>query len=87
MKGKITDDMAITLTVLYSCDQCGLKDQLVQVPERAEKDNVGAWFENTVIPCLSRDHQAHSPNCHPRTLQDIKIPIAENGGIGKPVGH
>jgi hypothetical protein len=73
-----------TLDVWYSCSGCGLVDTVVNVPCRVDGDDVGQWMKDVGV-FLSEDHAQKSPNCHPKTLQDVKIPITGAPFIGAPV--
>lgn len=72
----------MTITVLYSCPECGLDRVPVQVPARDE-ENVIVWMEQTGEH-LSLDHARRSPNCHPAQLKDIMIPIVGAEKVGGP---
>ncbi len=73
----------MTIRCLYSCEGCGLKDQGVDVPARVGDEDVVAWMERTVL-LLSNDHRRRSFGCHPKTLQEVKIPIVGADRIGGP---
>jgi hypothetical protein len=72
----------VTIRCLYSCDGCGLSRVSCDVPARSEED-VLAWMEQT-IRVLSRDHARRSPTCHPRSLQEVMIPIEGAEKVGGP---
>jgi len=63
-----------TIGVLYSCEQCGILNQEVQVPARDAEDVI-QWMEKVCIIALCADHESRSPRCHPETLTHIKIPM------------
>ena len=63
----------LNIEVLYSCPACVLKDAVVTVPARVAED-VCDWMEQT-IRLTGADHAARSPDCHPDTLHDLKIPM------------
>lgn len=73
--------MTSTITVLYSCALCSLTDIPVQVPARADGEDVVAWMEECGRH-LSADHHARSPRCRPKTLTSVKIPIDGTDKIG-----
>lgn len=68
------------ITVMFSCDGCGLKDHKIQVPARetAEEDvriwmaKLGGW--------IGEEHQRLSPNCKSMTMKDLKIPLKHTDG-------
>lgn len=61
--------------ILYSCQECGIKDAEVQVRFRESEEDVLAWMKQVVEPALGADHFVHSPDCHPESLQNVKIPV------------
>lgn len=71
--------MAITpqIKILYSCDLCGIKDAVVLVDQRADDEQLIHWM-NEVTVALGDNHQHRSPNCHPKTLTEVKIPLSTN---------
>jgi len=71
----------ITIPVRYSCVECGLKDVRCDVPARGS-ESVETWLIKTTH-LLCDDHDRRSPNCCPKFLTDILIPIA---GADKPGG-
>lgn len=72
--------MRLTIHCRYSCAGCGLADIGVDVPERGD-ESVAVWMNDT-IRLLSRDHARRSPRCHPKSLQEVKIPITGASRIG-----
>jgi hypothetical protein len=72
--------MNLTISVLYSCDLCGLVDIPVSVPAR-ENEDVIQWME-TMGVLLSNDHQKRSPHCHPKTLSQVKVPMTGTDKVG-----
>jgi len=73
----------VTIRCFYSCDGCGLKDQGVDVPARVGDDDVVVWMEQTVR-LLVQDHKRRRVGCHPKSLQEIRIPMAGADRIGGP---
>ena len=74
---------ALTITVTYSCRECGLDNVSCPVPVR-ESEDVLAWT-TALGALLSRDHDRRSPHCHPKTLATVCIPIDGAEKIGGPV--
>lgn len=73
----------LTITVKYSCLQCGLYRAECAVPARGDED-VLEWMNQTII-FLAQDHAARSPSCHPASLHDVRIPFPESADrIGGP---
>ena len=73
----------MTIRVLYSCEGCGLKEVGVDVPARLGDEDVVAWMERT-IRLAGNDHRRRSLGCHPKSLQDLKIPITGADRVGGP---
>lgn len=73
----------MTITVLYSCPECGLERVPVEVPARGE-EGVITWMDNMVITHLGSDHARRSPDCHPERLRDIMIPLTGTEKVGGP---
>lgn len=66
-----------TLTVLYSCAECGLTNQAVVVPARLDgSSNVAVWMRNTGNMAHA-DHKMRSPACKTRTLDKLALPMPE----------
>jgi hypothetical protein len=73
------------ITVLYSCDLCGLVDAPVQLPYRESSEDVVEWVHKVGAIC-AQDHMRRSPERKPETLQNIKIPMpAGTEWVGGPV--
>jgi hypothetical protein len=71
------------ITIYYSCPDCGLDNVPVEVAERTTEDVI-QWFEGILTPALMGDHYGRSPDCHPASLKEIKIPITGADKIGGP---
>lgn len=63
----------MTITVKYSCHDCGLVKAECVVPARQDEDVV-VWMEHT-IRLAAQDHARRSPRCHPKQLHDLMIPM------------
>jgi hypothetical protein len=72
------------ITIQYSCFLCGLKDVPVEVKERSQDQDLMDWMNDVGI-LLSGDHNVKSPNCRPKQLSNIKIPISGRDKVGGPV--
>ena len=62
--------------VMYTCHECGTKDRLIEVRERAETEDVVPWIESCQA-YVTKDHEYHSPRCK-STKVDLKIPLAKD---------
>lgn len=71
--------MAITpqIKVLYSCNLCGIKDASVMVDQREDDEPLIMWM-NKMTQALCQHHDHRSPQCHPKKLSEVKIPISSN---------
>jgi hypothetical protein len=63
------------LTVLFSCDQCGLVDEKVLVPERLEREDVVHWVREVVGKAVREAHLKKSLLCEAVGFQNLKIPV------------
>jgi len=80
-------DWIQTITVRYSCRDCGLIDVQVPVAVRGAED-VGQWMDGVLLPALANDHRTRSPRCSPRTLANVKIPMPEGvSRVGDAPSH
>lgn len=59
----------------YSCDLCDLNRVIVTVPARLD-ESVTEWMDATIVR-ICADHTARSPNCHPKTLKELLIPVED----------
>lgn len=73
--------MNLTITCMYTCNACGVKDLPVEVPAREEEDVV-KWVE-AAAALMGADHGEHSPDCPSRTI-DLKIPVTGADKVGGP---
>jgi len=73
--------MSGPLQVLYTCEPCGLKDVRVTVRHRKQGEDIRTWMEE-VSRRVGNDHASRSPNCHPKTLSNLKIPLEGDGSSG-----
>jgi len=62
-----------TLTVLYSCDVCGLRRVALIADERAVGEDIIAWMDRTVAE-VQRDHLTRTPGCPASKLSELMIP-------------
>jgi hypothetical protein len=75
----------VEITVKYSCHLCGLRGIEVRVPAR-EVEDVRDWMDAT-IHLVCADHRRRSPQCHPKELYDLMIPMTGADRIGGPPTH
>jgi len=72
--------------ILYSCSLCGINKREVKVRFRSPNEDVIEWMKGVVEPSLGEDHAAHSPDCHPESLQNVMIPVPPGTQeVGGPV--
>lgn len=76
-----------TLSILYSCPLCRLRDATVEVRLRRPDEDVVAWMKEVVEPGLVRDHRSRSPSCTAPSARDVKIPLTGRQYIGGPAEH
>lgn len=76
--------MSDTITVKYSCSECGLHRVECAVEERGPEQTVVEWMDK-VTWALSRDHDRLSPGCHPQQLSELMIPMTGRKSVGGPV--
>ncbi len=62
------------ITLLYSCQACGLVDRPIQVPARTTED-VCDWVGTICAQAIGDDHHTVSPACQSRTMTNLKIPV------------
>lgn len=74
-------DASRHLTVLYTCDSCGVSDRGVSVAAREADEDVVAWVGQVAV-LVGRDHARVSPDCHVETLTNLKIPVSGADHIG-----
>jgi hypothetical protein len=63
----------VTITVLYSCGECGIERQPVPIEERGPREDIKAWMDK-VTAGLATDHQLRSMGCRSTTLREVMIP-------------
>lgn len=73
----------LTITVMYSCTQCGLEDRKLAVPARREDMDLMRWMKGLQF-YISRDHETVSPTCTSRVMRQLKIPIQNADRVGGP---
>lgn len=71
------------LTIKYTCDDCGLKDREVIVPEREHGQNIVDYVQDFIGQCVKEDHSRVSPNCLATKITQLKIPIDPKTIIGQ----
>lgn len=73
------------ITVLLTCEACGLIDAEVKVEARPEDMDVRHWFEAVLKPTLSHYHSTHSLLCEATEMTGVKLPMSNDprAWIGK----
>lgn len=69
------------ITVLFSCDGCGLADKKVEIRFRRPDEDIAHWM-NHVAGAVSRCHSAARPRCRARKMKELKIPLPPVEGLG-----
>jgi hypothetical protein len=68
------------ITVMYSCEECGVVDAKCEVPARdTEDEDVRDWM-NRLIYIVSADHRSLHPKCKTKKLINLKIPLKGKDG-------
>lgn len=71
--------------IVYSCDGCGLKDAVVELPYRESEEDVVTWLQTKVGAAVGQDHARRSPKCRSETC-DLRIPMPPGTQwVGGPV--
>jgi len=74
------------ITVLFSCDACGLVDEECQVRARREDEDVVFYVKNVIASAVAVKHASKSLLCEAKEMKNLKIPIDKDdpdGWIGK----
>lgn len=71
----------MTITLLYSCQGCGLVKAAVEVPARGQ-ETVIEWLDSSAY-LIAQDHQRRSFGCPSQTC-DLMIPITGSTKVGGP---
>lgn len=70
------------IQIIYTCGTCSVADRKVALMERGETETIDE-FMTRLTQRVSSDHIRQSPRCMARTMQFVKIPLAdESKGIG-----
>lgn len=75
-----------TLTCKFTCDACGLTNIEFQVPVRPVALDVVTWMKTVMTRAVMKSHSALSPDCHPKTISKIYIPIEDGERKAKHIG-
>lgn len=62
------------ITVMFSCDGCGLVDQKVQVPARATAEEDVTEYLKRMGGWIGEEHERLSPKCKSMKMKNLKIP-------------
>jgi len=73
----------MTTRLQYSCDRCGIKRQILDVPARQDED-ITVWMDRTIY-LVAHDHRRLSPTCNAKSLTELLIPMTGTDRIGGPV--
>ena len=73
------------ITLMFSCDGCGLSKHPFQVPARETEDqSVLQWMEKVKM-WVGDEHCRVSPNCQSTTMKELMIPTEGAEFIGQQV--
>lgn len=78
------------ITIKFSCEECGIKDEAVEVAARQENEDLVKWVGSSVISAITFRHSMISPECKAQEITDLKIPIDDkddHGWVGKQTDH
>lgn len=81
------DDGSESITVLYSCDGCGLHQVECAVRWRRADEEVQHWVEKGMGAAIAADHRRRSPGCRSRVMSEVMIPMTGRRVLGGPVEH
>ena len=76
--------MSTYIVCKVTCDLCGLTDMEVTIPERGADQEFMYWMNTVFLPTVGTAHQLNSPNCRPKTLTNVMIPLSDKGVGFKP---
>src|SRR5262245_3322020 len=71
------DKQMSAITVWYTCKQCGLVDQKLEVPERKRAVDIVYWVQ-MVSSKVGQDHAERRPLCKNDKV-DLMIPVSKDG--------
>ena len=66
------------ITILFSCDVCGIKDVPCRVRAREKEEDVKYYLEQVISRAVAFEHQLKSFTCQATSLKDLKIPLPPN---------
>lgn len=67
-----------TIRCFWSCADCKLSRQFVEISERdPDRIDIVRWLEDVAIPALVADHRSKSPLCQPREFSEVGISCPE----------
>jgi hypothetical protein len=82
----VADLSRTTITVYYSCNQCGLRRVPCDVPARGQEDVV-VWLRSIVGWEIKVDHLRRSPTCKATEVQDLMVPMVGRKRVGDPTAQ
>jgi hypothetical protein len=78
----MSDDIAPTVDVLYTCLGCKTKKRVVTVVGRDPDQNAYAWMK-LVRDVVTDDHERISPRCRSKKFE-LHVPTKGRDYIGQP---
>lgn len=77
------------ISIRFTCNECGIKDKLLRVPERKSPDSdVKFYIEQVIGGAIGHAHHELSPKCKAKTMTNLKIPFDDkdpDAWIGKQI--
>lgn len=71
----------MTITCMFSCDACGVRDIKFEVEARTTEDVI-VWMKQKLTIAVGKAHFKMSPYCSVSKLTNVKIPITGASKIG-----
>lgn len=68
--------------VMFSCEKCGMRNQVVNVPLRPPNMDVCHYVEHVIGTAVQTTHAIMAPLCDAESIQDLIIPISNEEGAG-----
>lgn len=65
-----------TITVMYSCDGCGLVKREVTVRARVRGEDLKEWMDY-LTRRIGDDHHLYRPDCRSTTMKNLMIPMSK----------
>jgi hypothetical protein len=73
------------ITILFSCNECGIKKHKLQIPARESPEHNVCEYMKMVAAWVGDEHKKISPNCKATKISDLMIPMDGADFIGQQV--